>query len=781
MAEPELAFLQDLAVVFLVAAVTTVLFYRLRQPVILGYIVAGLIVSPHTPPGSLVSSLESIRVISELGLVFLLFSLGLEWSLGAVRRLGPGFLLATPVEVGIMTAGGYGLGLLLGWTHVEALLFGVAISVSSTAIILKTLNDQNEVEAPHGRAALGVNVVEDIIAVAVISQVPAFLSGTAVGLDDVLLNVGKLLLFVAVTVVVGYLLVPRLVSHVARFHVSDVLVVTLVGLAFGVAILASQLGFAAGLGAFLAGFLIAGSERLTEVREKVEPLRDVFGAVFFVSIGMLLDPALILAHWPLVLLGATGVILLKPLAVSFSLVLVGRGGFHATRAGLYLVPIGEMSFVIAGAAAAAGYAPALLSVLTGIALVTALVGPQLAARTQAITGLLQRRTPRILVSFSQQYAQWSARLARRALPDPAYRRAVGRRSWRVGLNAGIVLALFVGGLVAASFAPPAFELAGTQVPATLLFLAAAAVLSVPPLTLAVLNAREVHELVTEGMTPERFWESDDERGVVSRVVRDTVGAALLILVAVLVLLGALPFFPAPPVLVLFVLLLSGALLLFFDAALALHVRVQHRIETAFTTALPAEARDEVQELLSSQYPWGVVFEEALVGRGSKIAGRPLGELGVRAATGATVVSIRRGERTIVNPGPDQMLVEGDRVLVAGEPSQVVQARDLLTGGPDLDAHLGEVGAETLEVKVSRQSVLAGQSLRKANLRASTGAVVLAIVRGGRMASHPGPDEVLQPGDRLLLVGTPEQLERARERLGAERPTGEETAGGSAGE
>src|SRR6266571_267052 len=289
-------FLKSLTIVLGVAAVTTVVFQRLRQPVVLGYIIAGLIVGPHVPI-PLVADPVVVQTLSELGVILLLFSLGLEFSLRRLAEVGPTAGLTALLETSFMIWLGFTIGRLLGWTGLESLFAGAVIAISSTTIIAQAFEEQG-VTGKLRQLVLGILIAEDLIAVLLIAVLTGVASGSGLAPGPLAATVARLVGFLVALITVGLLLVPRAMRAVSRLNRRQTTLVASIGICFAVALLARAFGYSVALGAFLAGSLVAESGEEKQVERLVGPVRDVFGAVFFVSVGMLFDPALIVRHWP---------------------------------------------------------------------------------------------------------------------------------------------------------------------------------------------------------------------------------------------------------------------------------------------------------------------------------------------------------------------------------------------------------------------------------------------------------------------------------------------------
>src|SRR5512145_428174 len=338
-------FLLALTTVLGVAAVTTVLFERLRQPVVLGYILAGLIVGPHVPV-PLFADVGIVKTLSELGVILLMFALGLEFSLRSLARVGPTAGTTAVVQSSIMVWLGFVAGRAFGWTPLESVFAGAIVAMSSTTIIAKAFDDLR-VKGALRDLVVGVLLVEDLFAIVFMAILTAVATGAGVSPGELGATLGRLVAFLAALLVAGMLVVPRAIRYVRRLGRPETLLVVSLGLCFGMAFLALEAGYSVALGAFLAGSLVAESGEGHAVEELVRPVRDLFAAIFFVSVGMLIEPALVARHWVAVLLFIGLVVVGKSSAVGLGAFLTGHGVRTSVQAGMSLAQIGEFSFILA--------------------------------------------------------------------------------------------------------------------------------------------------------------------------------------------------------------------------------------------------------------------------------------------------------------------------------------------------------------------------------------------------------------------------------------------------
>ena len=403
------SFLEDLALVLCVAAVTTVVFHALRQPVVVGYLIAGMIVGPYTP-GILVDA-SRLHGVSELGVILLMFALGLEFSIRRLLRLGPRAAFITAVQVGLMLWLGYVCGRALGWTELESIFTGALLSISSTTIVAKAFGEQ-EVGASLRELALGVLLCEDLVAVIMLAVLTPVGAGASLSVGALEWTGARLALYLLVTVGGGILLIPALVRFIDKMGRDETLVVASLAICFGSAMAAERAGYSVALGAFLAGSLVAESGKAEHLVELIRPLRDTFAAVFFVSVGMMIDPQLIVSHWQALAL-LTGVLIAgKIVGVTLGAMLAGTTAALAVQTGMSLAQIGEFSFIIAGVGVSTGAAHDFLyTVAVAISAITTFTTPFMIRACAPVGAIVERRAPHALARLQRVYDGWVERVS----------------------------------------------------------------------------------------------------------------------------------------------------------------------------------------------------------------------------------------------------------------------------------------------------------------------------------------------------------------------------------
>ncbi len=581
----EIGFIRDLAVVMLVAGATTILFQRLRQPVLLGYILAGVLIGPHTP-GMLVDDPRAIDDISNLGVVLLMFTLGLEFSVRKLREVGIGVLAVAIGEVGLMLWIGVGIGGLLGWKGMDALFLGAIISLSSTMVATRMLAEGGQRHRPFAQLVVGLLVAEDLLAIVMLTLLTAVAIGGSVQAEAAFTLIGHLGLFVVVGMILGLLLLPRLVDYVAGFDRDETLLVSVLGICFGASLLAVWMGFSVALGAFLAGAVVAESRSVGRVLTLVEPLRDMFAALFFVAIGLKIDPAMLLQYIVPALLIAAVVIVGKTLACSVGIFVVGHDARTSLRSGLGMAQIGEFSFVIATLGLSLGViSDFIYPIAVAVSVVCMAASPYLNRSADGLANGLRRATPRSLRLLATSYSGWLENL--RPVNENAAIAAIFRRLlWHIAINVLLVVTLFVMGAYVNAHSWGWFSALGIgrDLRHTLIW-ASALFLSLPMLIAVYRKAEALGMLLAEIGIRERF--AGSYTWAIRNVLARTIPLATLLVLALLV--SALGSAILPPRGIALSLLVVGVALavVLWRGLVKMHARLQAALKETLNKPGPS--------------------------------------------------------------------------------------------------------------------------------------------------------------------------------------------------
>jgi CPA2 family monovalent cation:H+ antiporter-2 len=688
------AFLEALTIVLGVAAVTTVVFQKLHQPVVLGYILAGLIIGPHVPI-PLVADQQIIQTLSELGVILLMFSLGLEFSLGKLLKLGPTAGLTALLQSSLMMSLGFLVGRLFGWTTIESLFAGAIIAISSTTIIAKAFDEQN-VRGPLRELVVSVLIVEDLIAILLMATLTAVASGHGLSVSAMAVTTGKLLLFLVGLVVVGLLLVPRAVRAINRLGRPETTLVASIGFCFGVSLLAHSFGYSVALGAFIAGSLIAESGEEKPIEHLVQPVRDMFAAIFFVSVGVMIDPALIAEHWAAIAVLTVVVVLGKVVGVTLGAFLTGNGVRTSVQAGMSLAQIGEFSFIIAGLGLSLqATGEFLYPVAVAVSAITTLTTPWLIRASGPLAKLIDRALPRPVQTLLALYGSWMEQL--RSQPAAVTRGAEIRRLVRwLAVDVTLLALLSIAGSAGMSSIAAMLErsLSVSTGMARVAIGAGAVVLALPLLAGVVRVARRLGLALSEAALPASEDASVDLAAAPRRALVVTLQLGIVLLTGIPLLAVTQPFLGGVYGSALFAVLLLAAGVAFWRGATNLqgHVRAGAQV---IVEAIVAQARGSAPEPVAPAAPAGAAASDGLrqihvllpglgeptpvqLAADSPAVGKSLAALNLRGVTGATVLAITRGDKGLLVPTAEEMLQAGDVLALAGSHDAVAAARAVLT-------------------------------------------------------------------------------------------------------
>lgn len=568
-----ISFIQDLAVIMLVAGVVTILFHRLRQPVVLGYIVAGFIIGPHTPPFGLIHDEDTIKTLAELGVIFLMFCLGLEFSLRKLFKVGATAFIAAFLEIVLMIWIGYEIGRWFDWSTMDSLFLGAILAISSTTIIVKALNDLKMKNERFAQLIFGVLIVEDILGIGIIALLSGIAVSGTVSSGEVFSTVGKLSLFMVIALVVGILVVPRLLAYVATFESNEMLLVTVLGLCFGFCLLVVKLEYSMVLGAFLIGAIMAESRQLLKIERLIEPIRDMFSAIFFVAIGLMIDPAILLDYaWPIAVI-TVAVVLGKMVSCGLGAFIAGNDGKTSLRVGMGLSQIGEFSFIIAALGMTLQVTSDFLyPVAVAVSVLTTLSTPYLIRAADPLSHRLGAIVPQRVARVLGMYGEWLRSIQPRG--QGAMLAAMIRKILlQVGVNLALVIGIFLAGAYFAerigSYLTVWIAEPGGQ---KAMIWGAALLLSLPFLIAAYRKLKALSMLLAEmGVKPEMAGRHTQR---VRRIIAEVI--PLLSLLVIFVLLSALSasILPTMELLLLIAVVAAGVVALLWRWFIRVHTRMQ---------------------------------------------------------------------------------------------------------------------------------------------------------------------------------------------------------------
>ena len=682
------AFLQNLAVVLCVAAVATVVFQRLRQPVVFGYLLAGMIIGPHISI-PLVADPQTVRALSELGVILLMFSLGLEFSIRKLVQVSQKAGAVALFECTIMVSVGYLVGQMLGFTRMESIFTGAITGISSTTIIVKAFQEQ-KVRGRVTELVFGILIIEDLIAIFLLTILTTVSRSGALSPMEILLTAMRLAMFLTALIGFGILTVPRAIRAVQKLGQPETTLVASIGICFAAALLAQSFGYSVALGAFIAGSLVAESGQQVEIEHLIRPVRDMFAAIFFVSVGMMIDPMALTEHWRAVLALTLAVIIGKVLAVTTGAFLAGHGRRTAMKAGMSLAQIGEFSFIIASVGVASGVVRGwLYPVAIAVSAITTLTTPLLIKLSNRAAASIDHWLPEPIQTVTALYGSWIERV-RNAPRAPTERSATNRIIRIILLDAALITAVVIGVDIEIDRLSVIVGNMTGMAPERVRFMVVliAGLITVPLGYGLITSAKALGNHLARRAFAEAKKGKVDPADAPRRALVILVQLAVVLAVGIPVVAITQPFLPPHQgafVLALLTLLLLAAL--WRNAAnLQGHARAGAQIiasALAHQMASTDGASDETTLLED--------VNAVLPGLGEPVAirvvpqsiavGKSLAQLNLRGATGATVLAIRRGTTQIPTPLGREVIQANDVVAVAGARDALAVARAIFA--PDL--------------------------------------------------------------------------------------------------
>jgi CPA2 family monovalent cation:H+ antiporter-2 len=664
-------FLEDLAMVLCVAAVTTIVFQKIRQPVVVGYLIAGLIVGPNVPI-PLLADPERIHTLSELGVILLMFALGLEFSVRKLIRLGPTSGFITALQVGIMIWLGYLCGRALGWTPLESIFTGAILSISSTTIVAKAY-DETPVSDRLRELVFGVLLAEDLTAVVELAILTTLASGASVSASLMTVTVARLILFLVAFVGIGFVVVPPLVRFIVRMGRPETTLVAVVGLCFAFAILAERAGYSVALGAFLAGSLVAESGEVGQIEHLVAPLRDVFGAVFFVSVGMMIDPKLIAEHWQALIVLTAAVVGGKMFGVTFASILSGVGTKTSIEAGMSLSQIGEFSFIIAGAGLKTGATRDFLYTLAvAVSAVTTFLTPYMIRSSIPVAEFVSARMPRPLKVLEALYDSWLERI--RNVEQPA------RDAVSIGWPTAAIVssAVLIGGILIVNELDPLDVTTTVSNIEHLTYFSAGLFVDLFALLLCAVPAAAMYfasRRLATALASRTLTELPASGAPAVSAMVELLQITILLVAAVPLLAIVQPFMA--PVEGIGIIVVTIVLLIAVVTRSARRMQGQIRNATRLIAAALGRAHAGPDGELSYDVPGIGMITPISLRADSEGVGRKLSELDLHTNSGAVVVAIGRGDSEVIVPTGEEILQSGDILELAGSTGAVAAARRLL--------------------------------------------------------------------------------------------------------
>ncbi|MBO4624848.1 MAG: cation:proton antiporter [Bacteroidales bacterium] len=730
----------DLALILICAGVMTLIFKKLGQPLVLGYIVAGFIASPHFALTPSVVDAESIQVWSEIGVIFLLFALGLEFSFKKIVKAGGPAIITTLTIIFGMIVLGFLVGSAFGWSKMDALFLGGMICMSSTTIIYKAFEDLGLAKKKFAGLVMSVLILEDILAVVLMVVLSTVAVSSNFEGGELVRSIFKLVFFLVLWLVVGIYLIPLILRKTRPLMNDETLLVAALGLCFMMVVVAAKTGFSAAFGAFIMGSILSETLEAEHIEKLVKPVKDLFGAIFFVSVGMMVNPAMIAQYWLPILIITLTVIVGQPLFAIIGVLLSGQPLKTAVQSGFSLSQIGEFSFIIATLGVSLGVTSDFLyPIVVAVSVVTIFLTPYMIRLAEPAYGFIYRVLPQRAKDFLDEYSHGA---------DPA---AAKDSAWKIYLGE-IARMVLINGIVAVAICIIGINvlhpLVTRVLPETWANIVTAVILLVAlsPFLRAIAVKKSRGSEVFDSL-----WAGD--RANHAPLIAITILRYVLAVGFTVFILAKLFHVPA------IILLLLAPVLGFFLVFNKWTKRSYKRLEQTFQENL--RSRDVQAEILGQKKP---EYASRLLDKDLHLAdfdvpaevewaGAELRELDFGQRYGVHVVSILRGQRRINIPKATTRIFPQDRIQVIGTDN------DLEVFGAALHKHEQDTpetwsNSEMIlrRLAIGPNSPFAGKALKDSGVRNRYHCLVAGVEKPDGTLHIPDAHLPLEEGDFLWLVG-----------------------------
>jgi len=736
--------ISDLALILITAAISTLLFKKIKQPLVLGYIIAGIFVGPHLSLTPSVVDTQNIETLAEIGVIFLLFSLGLEFSFRKLQRVGGASSITATLEiVGIFTLGFF-LGKILGWTEMDSLFLGGMLASSSTTIIIKAFEDLKVKTKNFAKVVFGVLVIEDIVVILLMVMLSTIAVTKQIEGLELLYSVAKLVFFLALWFLIGIFVIPTFLKKASNLLDEETLLILSIGLCLIMVVIATQVGFSAELGAFVMGSIIAETTSAEKVEHLIKPVKNLFGAIFFVSVGMLMDPQYMVEYrWPILwvtLLAVFG----KLIFTTFGAILSGQPLKQSVQVGMSMAQIGEFAFIVASLGLSLGVtSDFLFPVAVGVSAITTFSTPFMIRYSDKFYDLIVKVVPVSWIAVLEKYS-----LSTQIIQVESEWRQMANRYIRIiavnGLLIVAIISLSLSLLVpfmADKFTKPIYG----DIIAFLVTLAAIspflwAVMVKNPLDIDNINRRWLEDKIAR-------WPV-----ILFQVGRVILGMVVIMFLVERIFPATFAFFIIVPFSLLTIFLSSKKIKVNYD-------RIEERFFSNLNDRETASKRCKKLKPELASIAADIHIVEMEVNPDSPFVGGRLSELAWRENYGINVVYVERGGKITRTPGGNQCIFPFDKVGVIGTDAQIDTFKKVFEierkHAPDI------LTSDIVPYKliVDELHDYRGKMIKETPIYTKIKGIVIRIDRDNQGITNPLSTFVLEEGDVVWFVGLHDKIKR----------------------
>lgn len=721
----------DLGLILAAAAFTTLVFKKIKQPLVLGYILAGMLVGPYLDFLPSVSDSKSIEIWGEIGVIFLLFSLGLEFSFKKLVKVGGSASITAVVKVGFLILAGFGVGKLLGWANMDSLFLGGILSISSTMITLKAFEELGIKHKKFAGLVFGVLIVEDLVAILLLVLFSTLAVSQQSAANEMLRSILKLGFFLVLWFLGGIFLVPTFLKVTKKLMNDETMLVVSLALCLIMVLIAVKVGFSPALGAFIMGSILAETTQAEKIEHLTKSVKDLFSAVFFVSVGMLIDPAMLIKYATPIILITLVIVIGKIIFTVLGALLAGQPLKTSVQAGMSLAQIGEFSFIIATLGATLKVTSDFLyPIAVAAAAITTFTTPYLIKLSEPFYNLLLKMLPEKWLDAIGRYSSGTQGIT--TLSD--WKILLRGYIFNTIIHSVMIIAVIFLGL---NYIHPFIEKNIAEGMNGTIFSIMISFILMSPFLWA-LSIRRIQKVAYSHLWLNKKY----TRGPLISIEFFRIALGILF-VGFLVY----EFFDTVVAASIALCLIAVGMFIFSRRLQAFYDKLEKR----FLLNLNARERQNAQpEIL----PWDTHLADLMVAPESELVGKTLLELSVREKYGINIALIERGKIMIPTPGREERLYPNDKVMVIGTDDQLAAVKPLFESHADQnqESSFPKEDMTLQKVVINSSSPVFGQSIRNSGIREASQGLVVGIERGGQRILNPDSGLVFEIGDIVWVVG-----------------------------
>ena len=718
--------ISDLGLILMTAGIAVLLFKKLNQPLVLGYLIAGFLAGNHFDFFPSVREMKSVEVWAEIGVIFLLFSLGLEFSFKKLMKVGGTASITAGTQIVTMCLLGYSVGQWMDWSKMDSIFLGVILSISSTTIILKSFDELGVKTQKFAGNVIGSLIVQDILAILMMVLLSTIAVSNQFSGMDLLFSVLKLVFFLVIWFLGGIFIIPTVLKKTKHLLTDEMLLIISLALCLTMVSLAANVGFSPALGAFIMGSIIAETTQAEHIEHLVKPVKDLFGAVFFVSVGMLIEPEALYEHAIPVVILSFVTIFGQSISSTLGALLSGQPLKDSIRTGMSLSQIGEFSFIIATLGVTLKATNTFLyPIVVAVSAVTVFTTPFMIKYSLPFSEYLALKLPRKLTKRIERYSASTQAIKTVSL-------------WQSVINAYLIQVIALAAIVLA-----------------IILLSSQYIL---PLVKDYHFGNALGALITLSIIAPFLWALAFRRVAVAEVEqlmedRKSRGPLTMlffvrILLSIFFIGLLLKLFFSPKITLIAILIAISIYLLFRKK---LHIQY-HKIENHFLANLNGREIAKAKRSRSDLTPWDGHMAVFDIATASNIAGESLKNLQLRELLGINIVSIKRGEITIHIPQRNERIFPGDEICVIGTDKQVEEFKKYLDQHEiDVSPEIREPDIMLRQIELKNHTFL-GKSIKESKLREKTKGMIVGIEKRGNRILNPESNVILEKDDILWIVG-----------------------------